>query len=152
MRSTLFFLLIAAAPLAARAEPYFVVTDLTEAKRVQLRLDDVREIFLGNRLFMGEGRRVSGVLSRSSAASADTFLVEAIGMQPDQYSAYWRRKLFAGKGHPPHETATDDEAMQYLQAHPGTVAVVGARPARAPEGTEVMQVNRAANQLRPLDH
>lgn len=129
-RSLLIALFMALLPAtSAQAREFYIVTDMVGAEpSASLPITDVREVFLGQKLFLGENRRVYGVLSRLSDASLDSFFEEVVGFQKDQYAAHWRRKLFAGKGHPPKEFATDEQAIGHVLANHNAIAVVSQLP------------------------
>jgi hypothetical protein len=116
----------------ALAREYFLVTDLIGRQGdTTISSETVKQIFLGEKLFAGENRRVYALLSRLSDASAESFQEDVLGMQKDDYAAYWRRKLFAGKGHPPKEFSTDEQAIQYALVNRNCLALVSQMPRRS---------------------
>lgn len=118
--------------VAARAEDYLVVSRNAPLVRRELTaVSDLRAIFLGHKLFWSNNERIFALISRAQSEQAEKFLEEVMDMHRDQYSAYWRRKLFAGKGYPPKEVASDEEALKVLRENGNSIAILGQKPAGA---------------------
>ncbi|MBI3542177.1 MAG: hypothetical protein HY075_02740 [Deltaproteobacteria bacterium] len=55
---------------ASAAPAYVVATDLVAGHNATLTVDDLREVYLGQKLFLSDNRRIFGVLSRVSVPLA----------------------------------------------------------------------------------
>ena len=132
----------------AVVSPYVVVTSASEKQTVLTDRDELRAIFLGEQLFWEDDERVFAVISKLSSTETSRFFTEVLDLERDEYTSYWRRKLFAGKGHPPREFDTDASALDYIRGNAGSIGVLSKKPAGAElKGLRVFRVDPVVEQL-----
>lgn len=135
---------------AARADDYVVVSSSTLTQEQKFGIEDLRSIFLGNKLFWSSNERIYPFCSNLSSPPFAHFLHQVLKMEPDQYLTYWRRKLFSGKGHPPKEFSTDTEALGFIRSNPASIGVLSEKPkAQETQGLAVFRVDLATESLVP---
>jgi len=49
-------------------------------------------------------------------------------MDTNQFLAYWRRKLFSGRAHPPKQISRVQDILKYVEENPASIAVLPKRP------------------------
>ena len=77
----------------------------------------------------GTGAAVEPVdLSASSAVRA-AFSAAIHKRDVDAIKAAWQRAVFAGRGEPPPEKASDEEVLAYVASHPGGIGYVSEKAA-----------------------
>ena len=109
-------------------------------------LDELRAIFLGEKLFWNDNERVTAFLPDFNQPGSEIFVQQALGMDRQQYIAHWRRKLFAGKGHPPKETSGEEQVLQLIRGTVGGITVLPHRPKNA-KGLQVLSVDFLQNRI-----
>jgi hypothetical protein len=148
--------LSAALPGSARADQYVIVStlalkgssELSPKGSGELSLGDVRDIFLGQKLFWQNNERIYPVCSNLASPPLVQFQHDILKMEPDQYTSYWRRKLFSGKGHPPKEFSDDAQALSFIRSNPSSIGILESKPdPRASEGLAVFRVDPSQGQL-----
>jgi len=153
MASTMKFLsnalliLVAAFSIAsAMGDDYVVVGAKADFGSEVSDVNELRAVFMGEKLFWSDNERIFTILPDFNHASTAAFAQEVLGVDRQQYLDYWRRKLFAGKGHPPRETESDAEALGLLRANPGSVAILSHEP-KDSTGLVVLKVDPRSNRL-----
>ena len=102
----------------------------------QLSRYEVKNIFL-SRMKTVQGVRVRPVMLKKKEVTA-RFLREELGKTPVQFSSYYRKMIFTGRGRPPHETASEEELVAYVRSTPGAIGYIDA--ATAPASVKILQV------------
>ena len=90
----------------------------------QLTRLKVGEIFLKKAPRWPDGHVVMPVEPPGKSAVRQRFTLEIYGKQVIAISAYWQQMIFAGKGVPPPERATDAEVVAFVRETPGAVGYV----------------------------
>jgi len=90
----------------------------------QLSVDQLKDIYLGKKLFWDTNVRILPAYLDFSFSSSQEFLTEVLGLGANQFLDYWRRKLFSGRGIPPKRLNNVQEILEYVQNHPGSIGVV----------------------------
>jgi hypothetical protein len=91
---------------------------------VRLSLEDIRELYLGDKEFSGEVRLVP---VENQAALAE-FVVKALGMNPQRYNTLWVKKAFRDALNPPAVKAGDFEVLEFVKRTRGAVGYVFSVP------------------------
>jgi hypothetical protein len=91
---------------------------------VKLSLDDIREIYLGDKEFSGN---IKLVPVDNQAAQAE-FVVKALAMNPQRYNTLWVKKAFRDALAPPLVKATDAEVLEFVKRTRGAVGYVSSVP------------------------
>ncbi len=111
---------LATAAASAMGADVYVVTR-TETK---LSLEDVREVYLGDKEF-SRGVRLIPVDNQLAQAE---FTVKALAMDLQRYSQLWVKKAFRDALTPPALIATDLEVMDFVKRNRGAIGYVLSAP------------------------
>jgi hypothetical protein len=111
--------LVAAATSALGADVYVVAR--ADSK---LSLDEVREVYLGDKEF---SRGVRLVPVDNQAAQAE-FTARALAMDAQRYNQLWVKKAFRDALTPPALLTTDAEVMDFVKRNRGAVGYVLSLP------------------------
>lgn len=88
-----------------------------------LSQDIIKAVFLGNRTTWSDGCSVEFVTLVSGDVHK-AFLKKFVEKTPIQFSTYWKRQVYTGKGFSPKTFATEKELIDYVAGHEGTVGYV----------------------------
>lgn len=106
-------------PLPCRADIYAIASP-----GAQLTLEDIREIYLGDKEFSGNVRLVP---VDNQAALAE-FVAKALGMSAQRYNTLWVKKAFRDALTPPALKAGDLEVLEFVKRTRGAVGYVSSVP------------------------
>lgn len=129
IRYLILFTLLSSASTFADVK-YYVMSKAKSSVNENIDLNDLREIYLGNRIFWRSGDRIFPAHVTTRDGVITHFLDEVLSMSPRQYNKYWRRKLFAGKGHPPKELENDTKIIDFVKKTDGSIGLLSAAPKR----------------------
>lgn len=118
---------------SAWGQPYLVLSSTDSSVVEKIDVEDLRDIFLGNRIFWRNGSRIYSAHVPKETKTMKRFLKKVLSMSPSQYNKYWRRKLFSGKGHPPMEIESEKLAYEYIMKTNGSLGIVQHLPKRRPK-------------------
>ncbi len=107
-------LLLAAS--GARAGDLYVVTGLS----IALGVDDIRDVFLGEKQFAG-GAKLVPIENGSLQADFDARVLK---VDAARYASIWSKKGFRDGLAPPPVRGSDAEVLSAIKANPGTVGYV----------------------------
>lgn len=88
---------------------------------------EVQNIFLGKVTKIDE-TKVTFVILKSGDVHAD-FLATYLSRTPAQYSQYWKKLIFSGKGKSPKAFENEAELLAYITQTPGAIGYIGAAAA-----------------------
>lgn len=91
---------------------------------VSLAATDLRDVFLGEKQFVGSVRLVP---ADNSAARA-TFLEKVLKMDFAKYLTAWTKKSFRDGVNPPAVSGSDAEALEYVKRAPGRCSYITTAP------------------------
>lgn len=111
-------LLLAAGP--ALGGDVFVVTRAD----IRLSIDDVRDVFLGEKEFVGTVRLVP---IDNQAVQAE-FAAKALSMSAQRYTQLWVKKAFRDALTPPVVIAGDAEVIEFVKRTRGAIGYVQSAP------------------------
>ena len=102
-------------------------------------MDDamIKNVFLGKTTSWSDGSPIEFVTITDSTAH-EAFLKTFVKKTPSQFSTYWKKMVFTGKGTTPKSFATESELVAYVAGHAGTVGYVSG----AADVTAVKVVNQ----------
>jgi len=111
----LLWLLALVAPAVARAGEVIVNDSLAT-----LTQEEIRDVFLGEKLFLGRVR----VMPVDNSTIEALFLAKILQTDIDKYRARWTRKSFhEGLGAPPIK-GSDAEVIAFVRATPGAIGYI----------------------------
>ena len=90
----------------------------------RLSRSEVKNIFLA-RIKTVHGVRVRPVLLRDSELTT-RFLKDEVGKTPSQFSNYYKKMIFTGRGRPPRKTVSEKEMLDYVSRTGGAIGYVSA--------------------------
>lgn len=117
-------LLVALAGTAQAQEGGYKVVVNSANQQASLAAADLQAIYMGRKQAWDSGSAITVVAVPDDNAAMTSFVKTVLGKSIPQYQAYWREKLFSGKAVPPRTFKTSEEAMAFVVANPGAVAVV----------------------------
>ncbi len=88
-----------------------------------LTKEEVKNIFLGVTTKWPDKRKIYFVTMKGSDAHK-VFLKKYIRKSPSQFRAFWKKKLFTGKGKMPKMLNTEQEIVDYLAQTDGAIGYV----------------------------
>ena len=112
-------LMAVAAPRAHAGDLYIACS-----AGVTLTMADVRDVFLGEKQFVGS---VKLLPVDNSVAQAD-FLDKVMKMDSTKYNTAWTKKSFRDGSTPPSVKSGDGEVVEFLKHSPGGCGYLGSAP------------------------
>jgi hypothetical protein len=112
-------LLGAASANAVPADLYVVCNP-----NVNLKADDVRDVYIGEKSFAGSAR----LLPADNLAAQSAFLEKVVKVSVERYTSLWTKKSFRDGANPPAVKINDAEAIAYVRATPGACSYVQSAP------------------------
>lgn len=73
---------------------------------------DVCNIYLGKKTYWKDGRRIKYVVLRGDTHAI--FLKSYVGKTEAQFSTFWKKQVFTGKGSPPKELDSDQAMVEFV--------------------------------------
>lgn len=110
------------------ANSYIVMSSTDSTIKENIDVADLRDIFLGNRVFWRNGDRIFAAHINKEQRHMKLFLKNVLSMSPRKFNKYWRRRLFSGKGHPPMEIDSDVKTIDYVKKTNGSIGIIGNIP------------------------
>ncbi len=87
---------------------------------------EVARIYLGKKTFWESGSRITPSLLNEKSPLTEAFLEESVRKTVRQYRAYWKRRLFSGKGTAPKTFSSSRQVANFVADNPGAIGVVDA--------------------------
>lgn len=85
--------------------------------------DVVKDIFLGKKSSWSDGSAIEFVTLKSGSAH-DVFLKAYLKKSARQFSTYWKKQVFTGKGSMPKSFASEGELVSYVAGKRGVVGYI----------------------------
>jgi ABC-type phosphate transport system substrate-binding protein len=115
--------LLTALPGNALAQEVVLISN-ADVPVSNLTKDEIKRIFLGKQTTLGEeGTDIVFAVQHKTEASKQ-FLKEYIRKSVYQYSIYWKKRVFAGKGKAPVTFSSDQEIAAFVSKTPGAIGYV----------------------------
>ncbi len=89
----------------------------------KLSQQEVRAIFVGDKLFWSDGQRIFPARIGEDKVS-EQFLKENVGMSLSEFNTHWRRRAFSGRAIPPRRFDSTKELLDYLNSEPGAIGLI----------------------------
>ncbi|WP_394224422.1 phosphate ABC transporter substrate-binding protein [Alteromonas gracilis] len=86
--------------------------------------DTVKKIYLGKVKAFPDGNRVIPLTFEQGNVIRDAFNINVLGKSESQYSAFWSKLVFTGRGTPPKMIATEDEMLSLVATNPNTIGLI----------------------------
>ena len=91
---------------------------------VSLHLNEVRDVFIGEKSFAGAVR----LTPADNVAAQPAFLDKVLKVSADKYASLWTKKAFRDGANPPHVIFNDAEAIAYTRQTPGACSYLQSPP------------------------
>ena len=88
---------------------------------------DVKNIFLGRKIKWSNNKTLVFVVIKESDIHR-SFCKRYLGKTSSQFSAYWKRMLFAGTGYIPQEFNTESQMIEYVARTEGAIGYISFLP------------------------
>jgi ABC-type phosphate transport system substrate-binding protein len=108
----------------AGAAPDVVAIVSTRSEIVSLTRSEVADIFLGRVGRLPGGGKVIPLDQPEGSAARDAFYARFAGRTAAQIKAHWSRIIFTGRGQPPAEVPSSQEARNRVAADANAIAYV----------------------------
>lgn len=91
---------------------------------IKLTASDVRDVFLGEKQFLGN----TFLAAVDNAAAQADFTDKVLNMKPAQYKTYWAKKSFRDGLRLPVPKNGDADVIDFVKSTPGAVGYVSSQP------------------------
>ncbi|MCP4348533.1 MAG: hypothetical protein GY795_23875 [Desulfobacterales bacterium] len=91
---------------------------------------DIKNIFLGRKTEWSNKQKIIFVTLKNKEVHK-VFLKEYVGKTPFQYTNYWKKQLFTGKGKPPKSFNTEESLMDYIANTDGAIGYLSSAPEKS---------------------
>jgi ABC-type phosphate transport system substrate-binding protein len=118
-------LLVASSGAGARAEDVVAVVS-AKSPVTALNTAQVADIFLGKTSRFPDGSQAVPIDQGEDSPSRDRFYTQFTGKSPAQVKAHWSKIIFTGRGQPPRQAATGQEARRLVAENPNAIGYIDA--------------------------
>ena len=87
-------------------------------------IDTVKKIYLGKVKAFPDGSRAIPLTFEQGNNTRNAFNNNVLGKSESQYSAFWSKLVFTGRGTPPEMIATEEEMLQLVATNPNTIGFI----------------------------
>ncbi len=84
---------------------------------------ELQKIYMNRKNFWENGTTIKAA-SLKKGSLHEQFLTDLVRKTEQQYSTYWKRMIFTGKGNPPKSFDSSQEVMAFVAATPGAIGYV----------------------------
>lgn len=88
-----------------------------------LTAQQVKQIFLGKRVKWADGSRIRFVALKDSPTH-QSFLRQYLQKDNSQWTVYWKRMIFTGRGMPPRQFDSQQKLIEYVSETRGAVGYI----------------------------
>ncbi|UGQ48195.1 type 2 periplasmic-binding domain-containing protein [Massilia endophytica] len=89
-----------------------------------LRAEQVADIFLGQAASFPDGSEATAVDQAPGSAQRDEFYLKIANRSPALMKAYWTKRIFTGRGHPPRELPGNAAVRKLVADNPGMIGYI----------------------------
>jgi len=100
-----------------------------------LKSDFIMNVFLGKTTKWSDGSKIVPVVLAKGETSRN-FLHRFVKKTPEQFSTFWKKQIFTGKGTPPKEFESEDDLIKFVAENNGAIGFV----TKAPESDKVKEI------------
>ena len=87
-------------------------------------LDAVKRIYLGKSKTFPDGSKALPLTYEQGEAVRESFNGGVLGKSESQYSAFWSKLVFTGRGTPPESVSSQEEMLQLVATNPNTMGFI----------------------------
>src|SRR5688500_14286225 len=102
------------------------VVAVVSAKRpvTTLKADQVADIFLGKTSRFPDGSQAVPIDLGEDSPARDRFYAQFTGKSAAQVKAHWSKIIFTGRGQPPRQASTPNEAKKMIADNPHAIGYI----------------------------
>lgn len=115
-------LLLAVGPHARAQEIVAVVS--AKSPVTALNAGQVADIFLGKTSRFPNGTQAIPIDMLEDSPERDRFYAQYTGKSPAQVKAHWSKIIFTGRGQPPRQAATSNQAKKMISDNPNAIGYI----------------------------
>ena len=102
-----------------------------QGEDTSLSEQEIKDIYLGKKASWSDGTAI--VLTVQEGALQGSFLSAFVGKTESQFSIFWKKQVFSGKGVEPKAFASQDELLKFVGSTKGAVGYAAASDTAAIE-------------------
>ncbi|WP_334031206.1 phosphate ABC transporter substrate-binding protein [Alteromonas sp. P256] len=87
-------------------------------------IEMVKRIYLGKSKAFPDGSRAIPLTFETGNGLRDIFNKNVLGKSESQYSAFWSKLVFTGRGTPPEMISNEDEMLTLVATNPNTIGFI----------------------------
>lgn len=87
-------------------------------------MDTVKRIYLGKLKAFPDGSKALPLTYDQGDGTRETFNTTVLGKSESQYSAFWSKLVFTGRGTPPETVTSQAEMVKLVGTNPNTIGFV----------------------------
>ena len=87
-------------------------------------VETVKRIYLGKSKAFPDGSRAIPLTFETGDSLRDTFNKDVLGKSESQYSAFWSKLVFTGRGTPPEMISNEEEMLTLVATNPNTIGFI----------------------------
>lgn len=87
-------------------------------------METVQRTYLGKLKAIADGSRALALTYEQVDATRESFNSSVLGKSESQYSAFWSKLVFTGRGTPPESVASQEEMVKLVGTNPNTIGFV----------------------------
>ncbi len=140
LSSLLLVLCAAVVATPAHAQAYRVIVN-AENSTSSLTKDQLQRVYLKKLTTWTSGAPIVPVDQGPRAAVRAEFSNTVLGRDVSAMKNHWQQTLFAGRGTPPVEQASDAQVAAFVASNPNAIGYVSAG-ARIPDGVKIVEIAR----------
>ena len=120
--------IVASLGLAANAAAQDVVAVVSAKSPVkELSAGQVADIFLGKTTRFPDGSPAMPIDLQEESAARERFYAQYTGKSPAQVKAHWSKIIFTGRGQPPVQAASPEQARKMIADNPNAIGYIDNR-------------------------
>ncbi len=104
--------------------PSFLVIAHPQVEQTTLERRVVADMFLKKQTRWDDGSSIQPVDLQSGSTVREKFSQEVLRRSVAAVRSYWQQRIFSGRGVPPPEVRSDEEARRFVATHPGSIGYV----------------------------
>lgn len=89
---------------------------------------DIKKIFTGKKTRWENDQKINFIIQQGGSTH-EQFLRTYVQRTPAQYSRYWKKQVFTGKGRRPTTVSTDEAVIEYVAGTEGAIGYISTESA-----------------------
>ena len=120
-------LLLAGAMFASAQSSFHLVVNAKNDVS-EIASSQTKDIYFGRKMFWDSGTKIRPALLNHKNSSTSQFLSVVLNTETSRFLAFWRRRLFSGRGVPPRQFSSEKELLEFVRQNEGAIAVISGVP------------------------